>query len=325
MTAAVPSAPGAPLLKAQGLVKHFYSKAFLRKAQTVHVVNGVDFEIGAGETLGLVGESGCGKSTVGKLVAGLIEPTAGEVTIDGARINALSPAEWHRRRRDVQLVFQDPFASLNPRMSAGTIIAEPMANYGASAAERERAVAALLPQVGLPVASAAKYPHEFSGGQRQRIGIARALALKPKLIICDEPVSALDVSVQAQIINLLIALQRDTGVSYLFIAHDLAVVRHISHQVAVMYLGKIVETASRDALFAAPKHPYTRALLGAVPKPVPGRRKRQLLSGELPSLTKLPSGCAFRTRCPLATELCAAQEPPLDVKAPGHRAACHYA
>jgi oligopeptide/dipeptide ABC transporter ATP-binding protein len=317
----------APLLSVKGLVKHFpVKKGVLQQTVgQVRAVDNVSFDIAPGETLGLVGESGCGKSTVGKTILKLIDPTAGEVWLSGARIDGLSKSEMRPFRRQLQVVFQDPYSSLNPRLTVRDIVAEPLKNFGiAAGAELERQVTELIQKVGLRTEALDRYPHEFSGGQRQRIGIARALALRPSLIICDEPVSALDVSVQAQVINLLVELQRDFGLSYLFIAHDIAVVEHISHRVAVMYLGKVVELADRAALFARPQHPYTEALLSAVPVPDPEiERKRIILTGDVPSPISPPSGCRFRTRCPLAFDRCAQEEPAIREVAPGHHVACH--
>jgi len=321
------NAAAMPLLSVKGLVKHFpVKKGVLQQTVgQVRAVDNVSFDIGQGETLGLVGESGCGKSTVGKTILKLIDPTAGEVWLSGARIDGLSKSEMRPFRRQMQVVFQDPYSSLNPRLTVRDIVAEPLRNFGiAAGAELERQVTELIQKVGLRTEALDRYPHEFSGGQRQRIGIARALALRPGLIICDEPVSALDVSVQAQVINLLVELQRDFGLSYLFIAHDIAVVEHISHRVAVMYLGKIVEVADRAALFARPQHPYTEALLSAVPVPDPEiERKRIILTGDVPSPIAPPSGCRFRTRCPLAFERCSEEEPAIREVAPGHHVACH--
>ena len=303
------------MLEVAGLKKHFPLKGKMLRA-----VDGVSFAIGEGETLGLVGESGCGKSTAGKAILRLIEPTAGTIRLRGVDITALGEAQMRPHRRTLQAVFQDPYSSLNPRMTAGAIVAEPLKNFGLASEER---VAELLRRVGLAPEQMRRYPHEFSGGQRQRLGIARALALRPALIVADEPVSALDVSVQAQVINLLEDLQAEYRLSYLFIAHDLAVVQHISHRVAVMYLGKIVELAGKKSLFAHPRHPYTQALLSAVPQPVPGgKRQRIVLKGDLPSPASPPSGCRFHTRCPYAFERCRVEEPAFEEKAPGHSAAC---
>jgi peptide/nickel transport system ATP-binding protein/oligopeptide transport system ATP-binding protein len=298
---------------------------FSRVRGWVRAVDGISFSVGHGETLGLVGESGCGKSTAGKTILRLIPATAGSVRLEGEEILALGRRAMHPHRRHLQVIFQDPYASLNPRQPAGEIVGEPLANYGiAHGRAREQRVAALFERVGLRPEQMRKYPHEFSGGQRQRLGIARALAVGPKLIVCDEPVSALDVSVQAQVINLLVDLQAEFGLSYLFIAHDLAVVEHISHRVAVMYLGEIVELADRVALFRNPLHPYTEALLAAVPVPDPERpRKRVILSGEVPSPSNPPPGCRFHTRCPYVMERCRAEPPRLREVAPGHFAACH--
>ena len=316
-----------PLLAVKHLVKHFPVKRGLlqRTVGQVHAVDDISFEIAPGETLGLVGESGCGKSTAGRAILKLIEPTAGEISLNGARIDGLSRAEMRPFRRQVQVVFQDPYSSLNPRLKVRDIIGEPLVNYGIAAGPMlSDQVEELAGKVGLRPETLDRYPHEFSGGQRQRIGIARALALRPSLIVCDEPVSALDVSVQAQVINLLVDLQREFKLAYLFIAHDIAVVEHISHRVAVMYLGKIVELADRTTLFNRPQHPYTEALLSAVPVPDPGaQKKRIVLQGDVPSPINPPPGCRFHTRCPYAFDRCAKEEPALREVADGHRVACH--
>lgn len=317
----------AALLEVKNLTKHFPVRkgVFSRVSARVHAVDDVTFSIAQGETLGLVGESGCGKSTTGKLILKLLEPTAGTVSWRGRRIDQLRAGEMRGLRRELQAVFQDPYSSLNPRMRAVDIVAEPIRNFeSASRGELRERVGSLLDRVGLRRDQMVKYPYEFSGGQRQRLGIARALAPRPRLIVCDEPVSALDVSVQAQVINLLMDLQSELGISYLFVAHDLAVVEHISHRVAVMYLGKIVELTDKRSLFAYPQHPYTEALLAAVPVPDPKvRRKRVILSGDVPSSVDPPSGCRFRTRCPYAFERCSIEEPPMKEVRPGHWAACH--
>ena len=319
--------PSQPVLEVKNLTKHFpVRKGLLARATAkVHAVDGISFSIGDSETLGLVGESGCGKSTAGKLILKLIEPTAGEITLRGERIEAMSRGSMRERRRAMQVVFQDPYSSLNPRMRARDIVAEPLRNFeNLLNSEIDERVAELFENVGLRRDQLGRYPHEFSGGQRQRLVIARALALRPKLIVCDEPVSALDVSVQAQVINLLIDLQKNFGLSYLFIAHDLAVVEHISHRVAVMYLGRIVELADKESLFAAPQHPYTEALLSAVPVPDPTvKTKRIILQGDVPSPINPPPGCHFHTRCPYAFDRCKAERPAMREVKPGHFAACH--
>jgi len=315
------------ILEVRNLKKHFPIRKglFSRLAGYVLAVDGVSFNIYQGETLGLVGESGCGKSTVGKSVLRLIEPTDGEVRILGKDIAAMPPSALRSSRLDMQMVFQDPYSSLNPRMPAGDIVGEPLENYNIARGEKKREmVASLFARVGLRPEQMAKYPHEFSGGQRQRLGIARALALNPDLIIADEPVSALDVSVQAQVINLLIDLQEEYNLAYLFISHDLAVVEHISHRVAVMYLGKIVEVTDKRTLFASPLHPYSEALLSAVPIADPTlKRKKIILRGDVPSPINPPKGCRFHTRCPYVVDRCRSEEPPLREVQPGHLVACH--
>lgn len=315
------------LLEVKHLKKHFPIKGgiFSKTIGYVYAVDDISFTLNRGETLGLVGESGCGKSTTGRTILRLLEPTAGEVTFEGQEITRLNKGDMRALRREMQIIFQDPYASLNPRMTVGSIIGEPLEIHKiARGAEKEEQVASLLQKVGLRPEDMRKYPHEFSGGQRQRIGIARALGLNPKLIVCDEPVSALDVSIQAQVINLLGDLQEEFGLSYLFIAHNLNVVEHISNRVAVMYLGKIVELASDTDLYANPQHPYTEALLSAVPIPDPTvQKKRIILEGDVPSPINPPSGCHFHTRCPYKEKICEEVEPEFKNIGGGHWVACH--
>ncbi|AGB40432.1 oligopeptide/dipeptide ABC transporter, ATP-binding protein [Halobacteroides halobius DSM 5150] len=315
------------ILEVKNLKKHFPIKGgiFKRQINSVKAVDGLNFEVKRGETLGLVGESGCGKSTTGKVLLRLLEATEGEVVFEGQNIYDLDKKEMRSLRREMQMIFQDPYASLNPRMTVGEIIGEPLEIHGlASGQEKEKRVRELLDKVGLQPNYANRYPHEFSGGQRQRIGIARALAVNPKIIVCDEPVSALDVSIQAQVINLLEELQEELGLTYIFIAHDLSVVRHISDRVAVMYLGEMAELADKDELYENPKHPYTKALLSAIPVPNPEANKdRILLEGDVPSPINPPSGCSFHTRCPFAKEICKKKTPQFKDTGDGHFYACH--
>jgi peptide/nickel transport system ATP-binding protein len=320
-----------PLVEVRDLVKHFpitRGIIFQRKIGAVRAVDGVSFEVRRGETLGIVGETGCGKTTTAKLVMRLFDPTAGRVRFDGQDITELRGARMKAVRREMQMIFQDPYSSLNPRKTVGSIIAEPFAIHGLEREKgaRKRAVQELMETVGLNPEHYNRYPHEFSGGQRQRIGVARALALRPKLLIADEPVSALDVSIQAQVLNLLRDMQRQFGLTLIFIAHDLSVVRHMCDRVAVMYLGKIVEIGSGDDLYGFPRHPYTGALLSAVPVPDPAYhgRERRLLGGDVPSPANPPAACRFHTRCPKAQELCSRQDPPLEDKGSGTRVACHF-
>jgi oligopeptide/dipeptide ABC transporter ATP-binding protein len=331
-----PDAAPAPdeLLRVEGLVKHFPIKSgvFKTTVGAVRAVDGVDLSVNRGETLGVVGESGCGKTTLGRTIIKLLEPTAGSIVFDGRDITTLKRKSMRPVRREIQIVFQDPYASLNPRMTVREIVAEPLRIHGIyGGADGKRRVGELLRTVGLSPEHGNRFPHEFSGGQRQRIGVARALALNPSMIILDEPVSALDVSIQAQVVNLLASLQNDFGLTYMFIAHDLSVVRHVSDRIAVMYLGKIVEVGPRDAVYGAPMHPYTQALLSAVPIESPnqrGKRSRIVLEGDVPSPADPPSGCRFRTRCWKAQEICAQQEPPLvahDAGRPDLLSACHFA
>ena len=319
-----------PLLLIKNLKKYFPIRGglFSREVARVHAVDDVSFDIMAGETLGLVGESGCGKSTTGRSILRLIEPTAGEVWFHGQNVTTLDKRSLRGLRKEMQIIFQDPYASLNPRMTVGSIIGEALVIHKLAKTRkaREERVVQLLETVGLQPDHLRRYPHEFSGGQRQRIGIARALAVGPKLIVADEPVSALDVSIQAQIINLLRDLQRQMRLTYLFIAHDLSVVEHISDRVAVMYLGVIVELATSETLYRAPRHPYTVSLLSAIPVPEPGhRRQRIVLKGDVPSPARPPTGCRFHPRCYMAAEICARDEPLLREVAPGHWSACHFA
>jgi oligopeptide/dipeptide ABC transporter ATP-binding protein len=325
----MPEVTGAPLLTVRNLKKYFPIRrgVLSRVSNYVKAVDDISFEIRKGETFGLVGESGCGKTTAGRAILRLIEPNAGEVRFDGIDLLGLSPSELRRKRRDMQIVFQDPYASLNPRMTIRAIVAEPFAIHGlARGKDRDEQVAHLLRIVGLDPTVMNRYPHEFSGGQRQRIGIARALALKPKLIVADEPVSALDVSIQAQIINLLADLQQQFGLTYLFISHAIPVIEHISTRIGVMYLGKLVEVGTSAQICLEPKHPYTQALLSAVPIPDPAARKQRIvLRGDVPTPVNPPSGCRFHTRCPIAIDRCKVEEPPLRTLKDGRLTACHLA
>jgi oligopeptide/dipeptide ABC transporter ATP-binding protein len=318
---------GKSVLEVQDLVKHFPVQRGVLRRTVGHVkaVDGVSFAIAPGETLCLVGESGCGKSTVARLILRLLQPTSGSIRLEGDDVTRLGESAMRPYRRQVQMVFQDPYASLNPRLTAGDIIAEPLENYSRlSADDRRERVAKLLQRVGLRADSMKRYPFEFSGGQRQRLGIARALALQPNLIVADEPVSALDVSVQAQVLNLLMDLQEEFGLAYLFVSHDLGVVEHIGHRIAVMYLGKVVELADKQTLFREPQHPYSQALIAAAPIPNPrARRERMVIEGDVPSPVNPPSGCRFHTRCPFATDRCRSEEPQLRQIAQGHLVACH--
>jgi oligopeptide transport system ATP-binding protein len=317
------------LLEVRDLVKQFPVRRglFGQAGGQVRAVDGVSFDVRRGEVLGLVGESGCGKTTTGRCILRLIEPTSGSVRFDGRDITRLSRRELRPLRRQMQVIFQDPYSSLNPRLTVGSMLTEALAIHGLAHGARARGrVAELLELVGLSPDHARRYPHEFSGGQRQRIGVARALAVEPRLIVADEPVSALDVSIQAQIVNLLQDLQQKMGLTYLFVAHDLSVVEHISDRVAVMYLGRLVELAGAEALYRAPRHPYTLSLLSAIPVPDPGRRRRRIvLKGDVPSPADPPAGCSFHPRCPIARERCSRERPALREISPGHASACHFA
>jgi peptide/nickel transport system ATP-binding protein len=318
-----------PLVRIRKLQTYFPVRHGIlqRVVAHVHAVDGVDLEIAAGETVGLVGESGCGKSTLGRTLVGLVPPTSGEIWFQGKQVSSKNGGRPKRLRQDMQIIFQDPFASLDPRMRVRDIVAEGLVIHGmGDRGDREARVARILNRVGLRPEAGSHFPHEFSGGQRQRIGIARALIVEPAFVVADEPVSALDVSIQSQVLNLLVELKREFNLTYLFVAHNLAVVGYISDRIAVMYLGKIVELGPARELFANPQHPYTMALLSAIPQPVPGQTgDRIILSGDVPSPINPPSGCRFRTRCPIAKAICAEQEPPLVMKRDGHLAACHFA